>query len=135
VSTGHRQPEPRSGTVFSFAAAHHVPLVAVTVTPHVDQDVWFDDAWLETHLGTDPEPAAAMADELEPWHLKYPGVPVKRALVAGRPADALRRVANNAFALMVGTAGTAFQPLGSVTRSLMESATCPVVVVREPACA
>ncbi len=119
------------GYGFSFAAAHRAPLVAVNVTPHVDEDVWFDDAWLETHLGTDPEPAAALADELEPWHLKYPAVPVKRALVAGRPADALRRVAHDALALMVGTASTPLHPLGGVTRSLIEDATCPVVVVRE----
>jgi nucleotide-binding universal stress UspA family protein len=119
------------GYGFSFAAAHRAGLVAVTVTAHVDQDVWFDDVWLETHLSTDLEPAAALADELEPWHLKFPAVPVKRALVAGRPADALRRVGQDAMALMVGTAGTTVQPLGSVTRSLIENAMCPVVVVRE----
>ncbi len=115
---------------FSFAAEHRQPLAAVAVTPHTDTDVWFDDQMLETHLSRDLEPAVMLAREVEPWQHKYPGVQVRRAVVAGAPADGLRRSAGGAAVLAVGTAGIGPSPLGSVSRSLLESAPCPVAIVR-----
>jgi nucleotide-binding universal stress UspA family protein len=119
------------GFAFGYAAEHRRPLVAVTVSRHTDQDVWFDDTLLETHLATDPAEAQALADELEPWHHKYPTVSVKRALVAGMPEAGLRRTARGAALLVIGTAGTGPAALGSVSRGLVEQAPCPVAVVRE----
>jgi nucleotide-binding universal stress UspA family protein len=115
---------------FSFAAEHRQPLAAVAVTPHTDTDVWFDDQTLETHLSRDLEPAVMLTREVEPWQHKFPGVQVRRAVVAGAPADGLRRSAEGAAVLAVGTAGIGPSPLGSVSRSLLESAPCPVAIVR-----
>ncbi len=121
---------PALGFGFSFAAEHRQPLAAVAVTPHTDTDVWFDDQTLETHLSSDLEPAAMLARELEPWQRKFPGVQVRRAVVAGTPVDGLRRSAQSAAVLVVGTAGIGPSPLGSVSRALLESAPCPVAIVR-----
>jgi nucleotide-binding universal stress UspA family protein len=115
---------------FSFAANHHLPVAGVTVTEHTDNDVWFDDRLLETHLAAESPAAAALAAEIEPWHLKYPGVPVKRALVAGHPEEALRRAAQGATLLVIGAAGSGVAPLGRVSRHLIESAPCPVGIAR-----
>jgi nucleotide-binding universal stress UspA family protein len=118
------------GFGFAFAAEHRQPLAAVAVTPHTDTDVWFDDRTLETHLSSDLEPAAMLARELEPWQHKFPGVQVRRAIVASTPADGLRRSAQGAAVLVVGTAGIGPSALGSVSRALLESAPCPVAIVR-----
>ncbi len=115
---------------FSFAAEHRQPLAAVAVTPHTDSDVWFDDQMLETHLISELEPAAMLAREVEPWHHKFPAVHVRRAVVAGAPTDGLRRSAQSAAILVVGTAGIGPASLGSVTRALLESAPCPIAIVR-----
>jgi nucleotide-binding universal stress UspA family protein len=71
-----------------------------------------------------------LAHEVEPWHLKHPAVPVKRALVGGAPLEGLRRVSHAAAMLVVGTAGGSHSPLGSVSHGLIESASCPVAIVR-----
>ena len=117
------------GFAFGYAAEHHYPLVAVTVTRHTDNDIWFDDTLLETHLATDPAAAQALADELEPWHHKYPGVSLKRALVAGSPEEGLRRTSLGAALLVMGTTGTGPATLGSVSRGLIGHAGCPVAIV------
>jgi nucleotide-binding universal stress UspA family protein len=115
---------------FSYASDHQQPLAAVAVTHHTDSDVWFDDRMLETHLGGDLEPAVMLAREVEPWQHKFPGVQVRRAVVAAPPADGLRRCAQGAAVLVVGTSGIGPSPLGSVSRALLESAPCPVAIVR-----
>jgi nucleotide-binding universal stress UspA family protein len=115
---------------FGYASEHRQPLAAVAVTSHTDSDVWFDDQMLETHLGRDLEPAVMLAREVEPWQHKFPGVQLRRAVVAGTPADGLRRCAQGAAVLVLGTAGNGPSPLGSVSRALLESAPCPVAIVR-----
>jgi nucleotide-binding universal stress UspA family protein len=92
--------------------------------------VWFDDQLLETHLGAEPAEAAILAADVEPWHLKHPDVPVRRAVVGGDAVDALRRVSRDAALLVVGTAAGRTGPLGRVSRSVVERAGCPVAVVR-----
>jgi nucleotide-binding universal stress UspA family protein len=118
------------GFAFAFAAEHDRPLAAVYVLRHLENDVWFDDTMLETHLATDPDEARALAEEIEPWHYKYPAVKVKRALVAGRPAEWLRLASAGAALLVAGTAGGGPAALGSVSRGLIEQAYCPVAIVR-----
>lgn len=115
---------------FHYAVDHGLPLVAVTAIRRADTDVWFDDTMLETHLASEPEAAAALSAELEAWHLKFPEVPVKRALVGGDPVEGLRRVARGAALLAVGTAGSRHVQLGSVSRGVVEHADCPVAVIR-----
>jgi nucleotide-binding universal stress UspA family protein len=107
-----------------------MPVVAATATPEPIQDVWFDDQMLETHLGSEPAEAVMLAREVEPWHRKYPEVAVRRTVIGDDPADGLRRVSHGAALLVVGTAAARTAPLGRVSRSLVESAACPVAVVR-----
>lgn len=121
---------------FAFAAEHRRPLVAVRVGAQLHNDVWFDDTTLETHLANDPGPAQALSAqalsaEVEPWHHAYPAVEVKRALVAGSPVEALRRISAAAALLVVGTAGTGPSAMGSVSRGLVDRAPCPVAIVRD----
>jgi nucleotide-binding universal stress UspA family protein len=118
------------GFAFAYAEERSLPLAAVTITHHLDTDVWFDDWMLETHLGVEPAMAAALASVVEPWQLKHPTVHVKRAIVAGRAAEGLRRVAHGAELLAVGTSGVGVAPLGSCSRDLLGHAPCPVAVVR-----
>jgi nucleotide-binding universal stress UspA family protein len=115
---------------FAYAGQHGIPLVAVAATRHPDHDVWFDDQLLETHLDAEPPEAAMLAAEVEPWHLKHPDVLVRRAVVGGEAAEALRRVSRGAALLAVGTEADRASPLGRVSRSLVERAGCPVAVVR-----
>jgi nucleotide-binding universal stress UspA family protein len=115
---------------FAYASQHGIPVVAAMATPHPIEDVWFDDQLLETHLGSEPAEAAILAADVEPWHLKHPDVPVRRAVVGGDAVDALRRVSRDAALLVVGTAAGRTGPLGRVSRSVVERAGCPVAVVR-----
>jgi nucleotide-binding universal stress UspA family protein len=115
---------------FSYAVQHDHPLVAATVVRRIDDDIWFDDTTLETHLASEPDASAALSAELEPWHLKYPEVPVKRAILGRDPGEGLRRASFGAALLAVGTAGTSVTRLGSVSRWLVEHAGCPVAVTR-----
>jgi len=96
---------------FVFAAEHGRSLVAGIGAGAVD------------------DPAEAAAAELEPWHQKYPEVSVTTAVLAGRPAEALRRASAAAAVLVVGANGTGLARLGSVTRDLIERAPCPVAIV------
>ena len=115
---------------FAYADQHRIPVVAATATRHPVEDVWFDDKLLETHLGTEPEEAAMLAADVEPWRLKYPDVAVRRAVVGDDAVDGLRRISRDAVLLVLGTAADRTAPLGRVSRSLVESAGCPVAVVR-----
>jgi nucleotide-binding universal stress UspA family protein len=115
---------------FCYANQHAVPLVAVMATRHPVEDVWFDDQLLETHLGTEPAEAVLLATEVGPWHFKYPGVAVRRAIAGDDAVTGLRRVSRDAAILVVGTAADRTAALGRVSRSLVERAGCPVAVVR-----
>ena len=115
---------------FAYADEHRVSVVAAMATRHPVEDVWFDDRLLETHLGTEPAEAQMLAADVEPWHLKYPDVAVRRAVVGDDAVDGLRRVSRDAALLVLGTAADRTAPLGRVSRSLVERAGCPVAVVR-----
>jgi nucleotide-binding universal stress UspA family protein len=115
---------------FAFAADHRRPLVAAMVGAHHENDVWFDDTMMETHLDGDPEAARALQAEVEPWHHKFPEVEIKRALIAGAPVDGLRRIGATAALLVVGTAGDGPAAMGSVSRGLVDRAPCPVAIVK-----
>jgi nucleotide-binding universal stress UspA family protein len=69
-----------------------------------------------------------------PTHL---GVPVETCVVEGYPADALIAASRRAELLVVGRRGrNRFSELvlGSTSRSCVEHAPCPVLVVPRPAC-
>jgi nucleotide-binding universal stress UspA family protein len=119
------------GFGFEQAQLQGLPVAAVTIAPHAGGDVWFDDQMLQTHLGVPLAEAELLDEQIQPWHLEFPQVPVKRAVVAGRPAEGLRRVAEGAALLVVGTSGGAAL-LGSVSRNLVDRPPCPLAVLRAP---
>jgi nucleotide-binding universal stress UspA family protein len=106
-------------------------LVAVHATPRGSGDLWFDEILLETHLTAEPAALALLAEEVEPWHHKYPDVAVKRAVFVGHPLKALLRASNGADLLIVGRSrqGRDRRLLGSVAHGAIDRATCPLAVV------
>jgi nucleotide-binding universal stress UspA family protein len=115
---------------FTYANQHRMPVVAATATRHSVEDAWFDDQFLEAKVGSEPAEASKLAADVEPWHLKYPDVAVRRAVVCDDAVDGLRRVSRDAALLVIGTAADRMAPLGRVSRSLVEWSGCPVAVVR-----
>jgi nucleotide-binding universal stress UspA family protein len=71
---------------------------------------------------------------ITPWREKYPYVPVRTAFVAEPPRVALLAASERARLLVVGRHGhgDAPGPLGSVGRSLVDRASCPVALVGRP---
>jgi nucleotide-binding universal stress UspA family protein len=127
-------PQARAALAFGFgwAAEHRRPMVAVHVTDRQQQDAWLDESRLETHLVAEPAGLDLLADEIAPWHNRYPDVRVKRAMFAGPVHRGLSRAAAGAILLAVGTRGlglAARAVLGSVSHAAVDGAPCPVAVV------
>jgi nucleotide-binding universal stress UspA family protein len=122
---------------FSWADRHRCVLAAVHVATHHREDYWFDQTTLSTHFSAMPASLELLSRQVEPWMHKYPRVPVKCAVFAGRPAPGLLRAAHGARLLVVGGhVGARLGPagrvvLGSVAHGALEHATGPVAVVRE----
>ncbi len=114
---------------FAFADSHGLPIAVVRAAPRADEDIWFDGRWQLSTLAKEPPTAAELAAEIEPWHHKYPHVPVTRAVLTGRPVDALCRASAQAALLVIGAGGTALHPLSGTCRFLVASADCPVAVI------
>jgi nucleotide-binding universal stress UspA family protein len=80
---------------------------------------------------TDDALAALLADHIS----QYPEVEVRTHTVHdGLPADALIAAADNAHLIVVGshdTGGLRGLLLGSVSRTLIDHAPCPVAVIRQ----
>jgi nucleotide-binding universal stress UspA family protein len=126
-------PVSEAATAFAFdaAAARHAPLVAV-------------HAWQDEMIGTsvellvdwqaaEAEQHQLLAERLAGWGAKYPDVPVERVVVLDRPAHALRARSVGAQLLVVGSRGRGGfvgTVLGSVSRSVLHHAACPVAIVR-----
>lgn len=126
----------RAALEFAFeeASRHRRPLAAVHVTAERREDFWFDETMLSTHFSTEPAGLNLLATEIEPWTHKYPEVPVKRAVFAGRPLDGLLRAATTASLLVLGRSGrrTPGQALlGTVADGAIDAAESPVAVVKE----
>jgi nucleotide-binding universal stress UspA family protein len=72
-------------------------------------------------------------EALAPWRSRYPDVKVHRVVARTPVEHALRAAASGAELLVVGSRGRggfASLLLGSVSRSVLQHATCPVAVVR-----
>ncbi|HLS15990.1 MAG TPA: universal stress protein [Beutenbergiaceae bacterium] len=70
--------------------------------------------------------------QLRPWQDKYPQVPTNIRVRRGQPANVLRRAAENADLLVVGTRGRGLARsllLGSISHGVLHHAPCPVAVV------
>jgi nucleotide-binding universal stress UspA family protein len=119
------------GFAFAQAAARGRSVTAVHAW-------WVDPAVLAlsegaawTELGSE-EPVVVDA-LLAPWATRHPEVRVTRVVVRERPGDALVAAGAGAELLVVGSRGRggfADLLLGSVSRDVLQHATCPVAVVR-----
>ena len=78
---------------------------------------------------------ARLAEDVEPWLDKYPGVSIEQVVIDASAANVLTGVSSTAQLVMVGTrghGGFAGLLLGSVGLQLLHHADCPVLVVRNP---
>ena len=74
-----------------------------------------------------------MAENLKEPREEYPDVEVKQLITRDRPVSALTEAAEGAQLLVVGSHGRGgFKGmlLGSTSRALLQSAPCPMMVVR-----
>lgn len=74
-----------------------------------------------------------LAERLSGWRERYPDVVVRKAVVSDRPAPRLLEQAETAQLVVVGSRGRGGFPgmlLGSVSRTVVNSARIPVIVAR-----
>ena len=79
------------------------------------------------------EQVAMLSDRLQPMVAQYPNVQVKKVIARDRPVRALSEQADGAQLLVVGSHGRGgFKGMliGSTSRALLQSAPCPMMVVR-----
>ncbi|NLZ57426.1 MAG: universal stress protein [Corynebacterium sp.] len=79
------------------------------------------------------EQTEMLIERIKPLIDKYPNVPVKKIITRDRPVRALAEAAEGAQLLVVGSHGRGgFKGmlLGSTSRALLQSAPCPMMVVR-----
>lgn len=115
---------------FAYASSHGSLLTAVHAW-------WIDPARLpESMVGHWDRPDETMQRLMDaalvPWRERYPEVRLDTQMIHADPAPALVRVADGAELLVVGSRGRggfASLLLGSVSRNVLQHATCPVAVV------
>jgi nucleotide-binding universal stress UspA family protein len=113
---------------FGYAAAHQLSLVAVHATGSAE-DGWRD--WSPPG-DRDCDPEQLLATELAAWRIRHPRVRVSER-VSGRPATAaVTDAAAGAGLLVLGARGNGppVGALGSLARTAVGYARCPVAVVR-----
>jgi nucleotide-binding universal stress UspA family protein len=98
----HRATDRAVALAFDFADRFRCPLAAVHVAAHRDDDYWYDDETLSTHFVAEPADLDLLAAAVEPWHHRYPHVPVKRAVLGGPIVDGLLRAGARARLLVLG---------------------------------
>jgi nucleotide-binding universal stress UspA family protein len=86
--------------------------------------------------GSDTDAAAALTDDLEPWRIMHPGVPVEVRVTHDTAVQELLNLAAGARLVVVGTrdrSAALRTVLGSCSRELVRNSPCPVTVVRRGA--
>ncbi|MFZ2528844.1 MAG: universal stress protein [Rhodococcus sp. (in: high G+C Gram-positive bacteria)] len=131
---GSESCEPAVEAAFEEAAARGATLVAVNVWSDVSVQpslgaVPEDPQWSTIQTGEE----VVLAERLAGFRERYPDVVVERVVARDRPVRVLSEYAETAQLLVVGTRGRGgFKGLllGSTSNALIQTADCPVLVVR-----
>ncbi|GIF73844.1 universal stress protein [Asanoa siamensis] len=117
---------------FQLAASHDARLLAVRAYYPPSPSLGFGyQPLLYAMDDQDPSMVADLVGDLEPWHSRYPQVPVRHAVVHGGAAGALVARSRSALAIVIGSRGhgaVAETLRGAVCPQLLHRAQCPVVV-------
>ncbi|MCK7638199.1 universal stress protein [Corynebacterium pygosceleis] len=127
----------RKAIEYAFAEASARGAELIAVHTWMDMQVQTSLAGLsaaqEQWVTIEEEQEALLAERLAGFASEYPDVPVKRLVTRDRPVRALSDAAQGAQLLVVGSHGRGgFKGmlLGSTSRALLQSAPCPMMVVR-----
>lgn len=114
---------------FDAAAAHGWSV-------HLVHAWWLDPLYADWAQATTPalvdEVRAAVQQAVAPFAQSHPGVQVEIEVRNEPPADVLRALAEDSDLMVVGRHGSRFplpHRIGSIARTLVSSAPCPVMVV------
>ncbi|MFD7006154.1 universal stress protein [Rhodococcus jostii] len=128
---GSANSEPAISAAFEEAALRQVELVAVHAWSDIDLYAPFpsdvDWAQVESHE------RAILSESLAGRAEDFPDVQVRPVVIMDQPAQNLREQAERAQLLVVGSRGRggfASMLLGSTSRALLHTVTCPLLVVR-----
>lgn len=128
---GSKHSAPAITMAFEEAALRGVELVAVHAWSDVDVHAPFsgDVDWTEI----ENRERAILSESLAGYAEEFPDVPVRSVVVMDQPVRNLREQADQAQLLVVGSRGRggfAGMLLGSTSRALLHTVTCPLLVVR-----
>ncbi|WP_028927717.1 universal stress protein [Pseudonocardia acaciae] len=120
---------------FEEASLRGVPLLAVHAWNGFDSDAEYRAArrLAERWEEVEAREREVLAERLAGWAEKYPDVEVRRVVARCRPTPALLEHSAGASVLVVGSRGRggfAGMLLGSVSRALIQHASCPVIIAR-----
>jgi nucleotide-binding universal stress UspA family protein len=128
-------PPSQAALEFGFAEAERrgCGLAAVHVHYLPPEDTYVDDRTLELHEAERAPGRDLLDAAVDPLAVRYPGVPVKRALHHAPAAEGLLRAAAGCTLLAVGRTGqhsaVAGLLFGSVSQAVVHHARCPVALV------
>ena len=127
----------QKATEYAFQEANARSSELVAVHTWMDMQVQASLAGLSAAQAewadVEKEQGELLAERLSSFQEKYPDVPVKKVIARDRPVRALSDNSEGAQLLVVGSHGRGgFKGmlLGSTSRALLQSAPCPMMVVR-----
>lgn len=127
----------QKATEYAFEEANARSSELVAVHTWMDMQVQASLAGLSAAQAewadVEKEQGELLAERLSSFQEKYPDVPVKKVIARDRPVRALSDNSEGAQLLVVGSHGRGgFKGmlLGSTSRALLQSAPCPMMVVR-----
>lgn len=127
----------KKATEYAFAEADARGAELIAVHTWMDMQVQASLAGLAAAQQqwdeVEQEQLEMMTDQLTPLREQYPDVQVKKVIARDRPVRALSEQAEGAQLLVVGSHGRGGfkgMVLGSTSRALLQSAPCPMMVVR-----